>query len=417
MSDYDTAIDLDPNNFLAHYNRGQLRMQLGDDNRAISDFDFIIRMEPQNFMAIFNRALLNDRTGNLRAAIRDYTTVIEQFPNFWTGLSYRANAYRRLGMTAKAELDEFRIFKAQMNKRQGVQPRWNKGMRKDVRKRSEIDPEKYNQLVQEDDNSVEHEYNSAYRGQIQNRTVEMAFMPLYGLSYFQYSNGVKSYQAFDHEVEEFNRKENLRRKLYVNCYSVQLDEARSKDFFLFIDSLSARIEAAEDINKEKGLLLLRAVAYGVVQDFETAISDLTAYIQMDGSSVMGYWQRAVCQIMMSNFNASHGVDTEIKMLRAKDDLTSAIALSPRNAYLYYDRANLHAVRKEYANAINDYTKAIELDGNLAEAYYNRGLSRYNNGNKAEGIRDLSRAGELGLYNAYSVIKQLNKAKGQGAEPH
>ena len=61
MSDYDNALDLDPNNFLAHYNRGLMRVQLSDDNRAITDFDFIIKMEPQNFMAIFNRALLHDK--------------------------------------------------------------------------------------------------------------------------------------------------------------------------------------------------------------------------------------------------------------------------------------------------------------------------------------------------------------------
>src|SRR3712207_9505664 len=59
MADYDMALDLDPNNFLAHYNRGLLRMQLGDDNRAITDFDYVIKMEPQNVMAIFNRAVLH----------------------------------------------------------------------------------------------------------------------------------------------------------------------------------------------------------------------------------------------------------------------------------------------------------------------------------------------------------------------
>ena len=35
MADYDTALDLDPNNFLGHYNRGLLRAQVGDDNRGI----------------------------------------------------------------------------------------------------------------------------------------------------------------------------------------------------------------------------------------------------------------------------------------------------------------------------------------------------------------------------------------------
>ncbi len=35
MSDYDLALDIDPNNFIGHYNRGLLRAQVGDDNRAI----------------------------------------------------------------------------------------------------------------------------------------------------------------------------------------------------------------------------------------------------------------------------------------------------------------------------------------------------------------------------------------------
>ena len=50
MSDYDLALDIDPNNFLGHYNRGLLRAQVGDDNRAIEDFDFVLKMEPDNMM-------------------------------------------------------------------------------------------------------------------------------------------------------------------------------------------------------------------------------------------------------------------------------------------------------------------------------------------------------------------------------
>ena len=77
---------MDPNNFLSHYNRGLLRQQLGDDNRAIEDFNFVLRYEPNNLQALYNRALLLDRTGNYQAAIRDYSRVIETFPNFWAGL-------------------------------------------------------------------------------------------------------------------------------------------------------------------------------------------------------------------------------------------------------------------------------------------------------------------------------------------
>lgn len=58
MNDYDLALDIDPNNFIGHYNRGLLRAQVGDDNRAIEDFDFVLNIEPDNMMATFQSWLV-----------------------------------------------------------------------------------------------------------------------------------------------------------------------------------------------------------------------------------------------------------------------------------------------------------------------------------------------------------------------
>ena len=75
------------------------------------------------------------------------------------------------------------------------------------------------------------------------------------------------------------------------------------------------------------------------------------------------------------------------------------------------RGNFHAARKDYQLAIDDYTKAIELDSRLAEAYYNRGIIRLENTHtKNAGIADLSKAGELGIYDAYGVIKRKTAKK-------
>ena len=87
------------------------------------------------------------------------------------------------------------------------------------------------------------------------------------------------------------------------------------------------------------------------------------------------------------------------------DLSDAIALSPHNSYLYYNRGNLHALRGDYQRAVADYSQAITLNQDLAEAYYNRGLAKIFAKHVEEGVADLSKAGELGLYQAYSVIKK------------
>ena len=66
--------------------------------------------------------------------------------------------------------------------------------------------------------------------------------------------------------------------------------------------------------------------------------------------------------------------------------------------------------KDYRGALADYNKAIELDPRFADAYYNRGLTNIFLGNNREGISDLSKAGELGIFSAYNVIKRFTAKK-------
>lgn len=407
MADYDMAIDLDPDNFLAHYNRGLLRVQLGDNNRAITDFDFVVRMEPRNFMAIYNRALLHEKVGDLRAAIRDYTSIINEFPNFWVGLSNRARCYRRLGMTAKAELDEFRIFRAQMDKHIGIQQRWSQSKVKAIRKRSEINFDKYNDYVVEDEPQVQHEYKSQIRGAVQNREVEMGLMPMVQLSYFASSNGVKSAQIFDAEVELFNTRQDPVHKLLLTCSQrrQKLGDAESRQLFQTIDVLSAGIREETDRMARAALLLQRAVAYADAQNYADAIADLDDYLDAMPTSVIGRWERAVCQDLLNQFDQSKGQNVSMKAAQAEGDLAEAIKQAPRNAYLYYNRGNLFATQNNHERAIDNYTQAIRLDSRLAEAYYNRAMVYHRMGRLSEARRDMSKAGELGLYDAYAVSKR------------
>ena len=90
-----------------------------------------------------------------------------------------------------------------------------------------------------------------------------------------------------------------------------------------------------------------------------------------------------------------------------DDFNHALALSPNNAYIYYDRASLHIANGDTGKAIEDYTRAIQIEPHLAEAFFNRGLLYFKLGDKKSATKDLSKAGELGLYDSYSIIKKMN----------
>lgn len=412
MADYDTALDLEPNNFLGHYNRGLLRAQVGDDNRAITDFDFVLELEPDNMLALYNRAVLLDKTGDLRAAIRDYSKVIGEYPNFWIGLQARAACYRRLGMNRQADADENTIFRARLMKHfYGTQPRLSK---KQMRKRSDDDPDKYNQLVVADEEELQHDYQHDYRGKVQNHKTEMEQQPMYGLSLLPLSTEVKSYVAFDRSVDELNEK-HIARTIYINNMQSTLSDRQAAAAFSYIDSLSAAIAQSGTTAQAMQLVLMRSVAYAVMQNYQAAVDDATTYLLADSLSVPALWHRAVCLWKYGLFvsdaadtgaqQTKQSTDAELATASVLSDLNRALSLSPGNAFLLYDRGCAYLQRKDYGQAITDLTAAISADERLAEAWYNRGLAHIWNNNKEAGIRDLSKAGELGLYQAYSIIKK------------
>ena len=411
MNDYDKAIDMDPNNFLAHYNRGLLRQNLGDDNRAIQDFNFVLRLEPDNLLALYNRAILLDKTGSYKEAIRDYTRVIGKFPNFWTGLLARAKCYRRLGMTAKAELDEFRVFKAQMDKHLGVQQRWSKAKLRQVRKMSDVDVEKYDRWVVLDDDVSTPQYKNEYRGNVQNRKVDIELMPMFAISYYPYKNGIKEYNLTDNSIDEFNVSNKPLSVFYLSCHQAKLDAKESKKLFALIDTLSARISSTHIIDKACDYLLQRAVAQSVVHDYNDAINDLSDYVAIDSTSMLGYWQRGVCLALMMSYTSGVGnMDNQIILHKAIEDFKKALELDADNSIILYNLGSLYASVNDYAQAIPYYNRAIQKNASFAEAYYNRGLTRIFDNDKEGGLSDLSKAGELGLYNAYAVMKHFQENK-------
>jgi tetratricopeptide (TPR) repeat protein len=64
------------------------------------------------------------------------------------------------------------------------------------------------------------------------------------------------------------------------------------------------------------------------------------------------------------------------------------------------------IQQDFKAAISYYTQAIAKDSDFAEAYFNRGLTYIFIGQNDKGIADLSKAGELGIYQAYNLISRF-----------
>lgn len=92
----------------------------------------------------------------------------------------------------------------------------------------------------------------------------------------------------------------------------------------------------------------------------------------------------------------------LKMLREGADAGIA------DAVLYYNLGCLEAEYGTLENALSDYSKALDADPLMAEAYYNKAVIYLLQSEETEATPLLSKAGELGILRAYTLLKQAKK---------
>src|SRR6266536_5107240 len=105
ISDYDSAIRLDPSRSSAYHERGSVFHTKGDYQRAIADYSEAIRLDTRNANAFNNRALAYRKLGDLDRAIRDYDASIRVEPNNPRAYGNRGVAYAARGDYDRAIAD------------------------------------------------------------------------------------------------------------------------------------------------------------------------------------------------------------------------------------------------------------------------------------------------------------------------
>ena len=416
MEDYDKALQVEPGSFIALYNRGLLRMNVGDDDRALEDFNRVLEIDPDNTMARFNRGLLRVNVGDFAGAVEDYTKVLEGYPNFEYAYQCRAAARRKIGDRKGAEEDEAWLMKRRLdiynNGIETVTEEYSAENDK-TRKRSDENIRNYSKMVVSD-GMYDKQYVVEYRGKIQNRNAFVEMEPSFALTYYSSENDLGFSSAYNILLEKLNDSLAGDMNLLLTNNERALSENEALSHFDRIDRYSKLIA---DNQNDANSLFLRAIDYSLVQDLESSLVDLDRAVALDDAWYL-YFVRSLVRSKMydsKEYENKESGGLELNVSKAvtgldynlvKADLDKVVELVPDFAFAYFNRANIFSKMSDYKSAIVDYTTAIDIDNTFAEAYYNRGLARIYTGNVDEGVADLSRAGELGLYNAYSVIKRF-----------
>jgi tetratricopeptide (TPR) repeat protein len=173
-------------------------------------------------------------------------------------------------------------------------------------------------------------------------------------------------------------------------------------------------------------MFAQAIIEGEKNQYNSALSLYDKALWNEPEQTFYYINRGALQAEMIDFISSMESNVQILTLdnsrtaraRVQDksyqrydytsaihDMTRATDLMPSFPFSYYNLGNLYCLSGDLPESINQYSKALDIYPSMGEAYYNRGLVLIYLKDKAKGCIDLSKAGELGIEDAYAVIKK------------
>ena len=412
MADLNTVLRHEPGNALTLYNRSLISAQVGDFASALSDMDRVININPNNVLAYFNRAGFFLEMGRWDDALADYNKAIELYPDFAKAYMNRAYAELQLGMN-RASREDYRTGRRKVAEYRA----------KNASGAAEFadTTKKYSSLLALDADFAKHDFDDEM---LQHRDVDINLKPLYK---FTLSAGRDNTNyALEHRyenplLERFLASLPLPVVVTADASSVPkpardvLDrvlyggtaEGPSREFLLALSEIDQKQYNAAQTHYDRAIegegdryeiyykafyFLNRAVLRAEMIDFIASIESNVQTLTMDDK---GNTRARVREQVTSHYDYSE----------ALSDMEQAASILPNLPYVQFNLGNLYCLSSQLVNAIESYGRAIDLYPYMGDAYFNRGLVLIYLKDKEKGGIDLSRAGELGIGDAYNVISR------------
>ncbi len=413
LRDFDRVIELDSTNALTYFNRAILRTQIGDYNRALDDYNRVALYSPDNVLVYYNRALLNTDLGNLDDAVRDYTRAIELYPDFANAYLNRSNLRELLRDEAGAREDravarrKIAEYRARLN--------------------DSVPYSIFADTTQRFDRLLTFE--SRISGGAFNRTggrgaggEELQLLPLFKFTLLRPDT------LPEREGYHVQRIADFETRIGNPLLRLATDESDiPADSLILLDRQYAdELRTAE--SEPWTVLFERGITQTLIKQYTNAVNTYSAAIELHPGSPFLYLNRSTTRAEMVDFISS--IDNSYQRIsidsdparrlngggkrsysydEAIADLNKAAKLFPDFAHIYYNRATLLALSGRLPEAYEDYTRAIGLYPDFAEAYYNRGLIQLFMKDTRKGWLDISKAGELGIEQAYPLLRRYAAA--------
>lgn len=411
MSDLNRVLADEPGNALTLYNRSLINAQIGNLEEALQDMDRVIGINPGNVLAYFNRASVFVQMERWRDALEDYDKAIELYPDFAKAYLNRSYVENMLGMkaeskqdyeTARRKVSEYRAKNAE-----------SEGSFADTTR-------KYSSLLALDAEFAKKDFDNEM---LQHRDIDVKLRPLYRFVLADSKDNVNYALRFRYENALIDR---MLADSPLPLAITSSDTLKLKS----PDRTADRIYSLPDNAESEFLKALQDIS---TKQFNSAMIHYGNAVDKSAEGKYGelykafyYMNRAVLRADMIEFISS--IENNVQTLtmddqgttraRVKDqvsrgydysdaleDVRKAAEIVDNIPYIHFNLGNLLCLSSSFVEAIDSYSKAIRLYPYMGDAYFNRGLVLIYLKDKEKGCIDLSHAGELGVSDAYGVIKK------------
>jgi tetratricopeptide (TPR) repeat protein len=427
LRDFDAAISYDPNNAFAYQNRGMVKQQLESYAAAIMDYDVALKIDPYMASAYFNRGIAKEMLGR-DGYQKDYDNASLLDARFakrpWQTSEERDKSQQQ---QLKAWQQQQKLSK---NKNlSNIEPTID-SLNSSPNMNNQIDREELKKrkmkanLALEDNREIPGADENE-RGKIQDKNIDISLLP-------------------DFEISTINKKLAESEDVgYFNLVIENLNALNNYDPYLTITSKPGENDSTFEFYKNQILifderirqngefpvnLLYRGIFETLLKQYNKAIDDLNKVIKLDERNLPAYFMRANARTKMIETieklklkEQSPGFESKASLILPVDinsnsttidayndiltDYTVVLYMNPDFIFGYYNSGNIYCKTEKYFQSIEEFNKAISIEPEFAEAYYNRGLVKILMNDIEGGAKDLSKAGELGIKDAYNVLKR------------
>lgn len=439
LRDFDQTIKLDPENAYAYNNRGIVKQELEDYEGAIMDYDLALQLNPTMPNAYYNRGIAKEVLGR-SGYNEDYMIAARLDPRL-DMQKLRENLQQSAQQQQQQQQGTLASNSTQQNNNQQQANQQGSTTQQNPPNSVQQDDQENDQNDEESNTDSEEERErrrfrlsladtrnipnnsdevDADDGMVQNRNVIIELQGIFLIK--SQDEAMEDYdrqQYYSTVIENLNSYNNYSPQLIItNNETSEGTESIKNNIQYFQEKLNAD----ETSNNYLG----RGIFNLLSDNYNDALNDFGKAIELDPENSLAYFSEANCRVKMVELieslpdfsdnltiplnnianntpNNNNEFITDYQYIL--DDYQNCIDKTPDFPFVYYNEAYILCKLERYDEALKKLDLAIEKQNDFAEAYFNRGLTKIYLDDIEGGALDLSKAGELGIENAYNIIKR------------